>query len=128
MHACIGVGLHAIRRGVPAAQAAMVGMRRQMAVSVRACGICGGELGDFGAHIGNGTVVHAGDVAAGVSRSAGAWGREKTVQLACKHVFHDLCIRGWAIVGKKVECSAPFNLSVLPSRPLPLHRKYAGQG
>ena len=31
------------------------------------------------------------------------WRREKTVQLACKHVFHDLCIRGWAIVGKKAR-------------------------
>ena len=83
-------------------QAAMIGMRRQMAVSVRACGVCGGELGDFGAHISN-PVVNAGEVAAGrgAAGEGGLW-REKTVQLACKHVFHDLCIRGWAIVGKKV--------------------------
>jgi hypothetical protein len=25
-------------------------------------------------------------------------------QLACKHCFHELCIRGWTIVGKKDVC------------------------
>ncbi len=30
-------------------QAATIGMRKRMAVSTRACGICSGELRDFGA-------------------------------------------------------------------------------
>jgi RING finger protein 121 len=25
-------------------------------------------------------------------------------QLACKHVFHEKCIRGWCLVGKKDIC------------------------
>ena len=29
---------------------------------------------------------------------------EKSVQLACKHLFHDQCIRGWTLVGKKDTC------------------------
>lgn len=29
---------------------------------------------------------------------------EKTVQLTCKHLFHDQCIRGWTLVGKKDSC------------------------
>jgi len=29
---------------------------------------------------------------------------EATYELACKHVFHEHCIRGWALVGKKDTC------------------------
>lgn len=29
---------------------------------------------------------------------------EATVALDCKHCFHDLCIRGWTMVGKKDTC------------------------
>ncbi|XP_017917110.1 PREDICTED: RING finger protein 175 isoform X1 [Capra hircus] len=29
---------------------------------------------------------------------------ENTYQLSCKHVFHEFCIRGWCIVGKKQTC------------------------
>lgn len=29
---------------------------------------------------------------------------EPVRQLNCKHCFHDLCIRGWTIVGKKDVC------------------------
>ena len=29
---------------------------------------------------------------------------EKSVQLTCKHLFHDQCIRGWTLVGKKDTC------------------------
>ena len=25
-------------------------------------------------------------------------------QLACKHLFHDQCIRGWTLIGKKDTC------------------------
>jgi RING finger protein 121 len=28
------------------------------------------------------------------------------VQLDCKHCFHDLCVRGWTMVGKKDTCPA----------------------
>ena len=77
-----------------------------MAVSTRACGICSGELRDFG------TVVSASEEAQqGGQGRAGpgrAWGAESTVQLECKHCFHDQCIRGWTIVGKKVgQCPSP---------------------
>ncbi|EIE27720.1 hypothetical protein COCSUDRAFT_6996, partial [Coccomyxa subellipsoidea C-169] len=61
--------------------ASLIGMQRQMAVSVRSCGICGGDLQDFGV-VGNGA----------------------SVQLGCKHCFHPDCIRGWTIVGKKDTC------------------------
>ena len=79
-------------------QAATIGMRKRMAVSTRACGICSGELRDFGA------VVSASEEAqAGQNGQAKLWGAESTVQLECKHCFHDQCIRGWTIVGKKVS-------------------------
>ena len=76
-----------------------------MAVSTRACGICSGELRDFG------TVVSASEEAQqggqGRAGQARTWGAESTVQLECKHCFHDQCIRGWTIVGKKVgQCSS----------------------
>ncbi|ERL85668.1 RING finger protein 121 [Dendroctonus ponderosae] len=29
---------------------------------------------------------------------------ENTYQLSCEHVFHEFCIRGWCIVGKKQTC------------------------
>ncbi|MEW5303753.1 MAG: hypothetical protein WDW36_006413 [Sanguina aurantia] len=29
---------------------------------------------------------------------------ERVVQLQCNHSFHDLCIRGWTVVGKKDTC------------------------
>ncbi|KAL1505580.1 hypothetical protein ABEB36_005113 [Hypothenemus hampei] len=29
---------------------------------------------------------------------------ENTYQLSCQHVFHEFCIRGWCIVGKKQTC------------------------
>eukprot|EP00286_Rhodomonas_abbreviata_P003777 CAMPEP_0181345824 /NCGR_PEP_ID=MMETSP1101-20121128/32972_1 /TAXON_ID=46948 /ORGANISM="Rhodomonas abbreviata, Strain Caron Lab Isolate" /LENGTH=153 /DNA_ID=CAMNT_0023457839 /DNA_START=38 /DNA_END=499 /DNA_ORIENTATION=+ len=29
---------------------------------------------------------------------------ERTVSLSCGHSFHDFCIRGWTIVGKKDTC------------------------
>lgn len=29
---------------------------------------------------------------------------EDTYKLSCDHVFHEFCIRGWCIVGKKQTC------------------------
>lgn len=29
---------------------------------------------------------------------------ENTFKLSCEHVFHEFCIRGWCIVGKKQTC------------------------
>jgi len=29
---------------------------------------------------------------------------ENTYKLTCEHVFHEFCIRGWCIVGKKQTC------------------------
>ena len=34
---------------------------------------------------------------------SGAWAKE-TKRLTCKHAFHDYCIRGWTMVGKKDMC------------------------
>ena len=95
----------------PGIQAATIGMRKRMAVSTRACGICSGELRDFG------TVVSASEEAGarqnglGPAGQAKPWGAESTVQLECKHCFHDQCIRGWTIVGKKVRSLCAFYYS-----------------
>ena len=41
---------------------------------------------------------------------------ERTMQLSCSHVFHEFCIRGWCIVGKKAIC--PFCREVVDMRKL----------
>ena len=86
-------------------QAATIGMRKRMAVSTRACGICSGELRDFGAIASASEDAQAGQPGPGWAAAglAKPWGAESTVQLQCKHCFHDQCIRGWTIVGKKVR-------------------------
>uniref|UniRef100_A0A8C7X302 Ring finger protein 175 n=1 Tax=Oryzias sinensis TaxID=183150 RepID=A0A8C7X302_9TELE len=33
---------------------------------------------------------------------------EDTYQLSCGHIFHEFCIRGWCIVGKKQTCPPYF--------------------
>ncbi|KAK9815596.1 hypothetical protein WJX72_006534 [[Myrmecia] bisecta] len=66
--------------------ASSLGTGRRMAVSVRSCGICGTDLEDF----------HQ------VGQPSSS--RSGSVQLACKHLFHEQCIRGWTIVGKKDTC------------------------
>lgn len=74
--------------------ASMMGSGRKLAVSVRDCAICGGELQD-------GLGLQPQEAPA-----EGAPAKEKTVQLSCKHCFHEECIRGWTIVGKKDVCPA----------------------
>ncbi|GAX79202.1 hypothetical protein CEUSTIGMA_g6642.t1 [Chlamydomonas eustigma] len=61
-------------------------LSRRMNLRVNDCGVCGAELGDY-SHLGDKDTV-----------------TETSVQLSCKHCFHDLCIRGWTIVGKKDMC------------------------
>ncbi|KAF8065963.1 rnf121 [Scenedesmus sp. PABB004] len=63
----------------------VIGSGKRLTSSVNACGICGGELNDFS---------HVGEESEG----------EPVRQLACKHCFHELCVRGWTIVGKKDVC------------------------
>ncbi|KAL4433400.1 hypothetical protein ABPG77_010253 [Micractinium sp. CCAP 211/92] len=69
-----------------------LGTGRKMAVSVRHCGICGGELGD------DSLPSPAGGGGSGGGSGLG------TMQLSCKHLFHLECIRGWCIIGKKDTC------------------------
>jgi RING finger protein 121 len=87
--------------------ASRLGGSRRMAVSVRDCAICGGELKDAmqlnllgsDSHAGNG----GGHAHLGASQS-GLDDGEKSIQLSCKHIFHKDCLRGWLIVGKKDTC------------------------
>ncbi|KAG1654225.1 hypothetical protein FOA52_004501 [Chlamydomonas sp. UWO 241] len=60
-------------------------LSRNLGARINDCGVCGNELRDFS---------HLGEAPAD----------EVTVQLDCKHCFHDLCIRGWTMVGKKDTC------------------------
>lgn len=69
--------------------ASRLGGVRRMAVSVRDCAICGNELTD-------------GPLSSG-SNGANT-PREPSVQLSCKHLFHNDCMRGWLIIGKKDSC------------------------
>uniref|UniRef100_A0A7S3QMI0 RING-type domain-containing protein n=1 Tax=Dunaliella tertiolecta TaxID=3047 RepID=A0A7S3QMI0_DUNTE len=59
---------------------------RRLVSTVNNCGICNNELKDFS---------HLGDQQDG---------NERVVQLSCKHCFHDQCVRGWTMVGKKDTC------------------------
>jgi RING finger protein 121/175 len=60
----------------------------RLGLTANACGICSGEMLDY-SHLGE----------------ALPEGVEPCVQLrACKHSFHLLCVKGWAVVGKKDLC------------------------
>ncbi|KAI8467837.1 MAG: hypothetical protein J3K34DRAFT_460175 [Monoraphidium minutum] len=62
------------------------GLNGRLSSTAHACGICAGELKDY-SHLGE-----------------SAEGAEPVRQLSCKHSFHELCVRGWTIVGKKDVC------------------------
>lgn len=55
------------------------------------CGICGHAL-------------HDSPLAALPGHQEPVRASERTVQLQCKHNFHEFCIRGWTLVGKKDMC------------------------
>lgn len=60
----------------------------RLGLTANACGICSGEMLDY-SHLGE----------------ALPEGVEPCVQLrTCKHSFHLLCVKGWAVVGKKDLC------------------------
>jgi len=51
---------------------------------------------------------------------------ENTYRLACNHVFHEFCIRGWCIVGKKQTCpycKEKVDLKRMISNPYPFFKK-----
>eukprot|EP00195_Chlamydomonas_chlamydogama_P012155 CAMPEP_0202897870 /NCGR_PEP_ID=MMETSP1392-20130828/6528_1 /ASSEMBLY_ACC=CAM_ASM_000868 /TAXON_ID=225041 /ORGANISM="Chlamydomonas chlamydogama, Strain SAG 11-48b" /LENGTH=379 /DNA_ID=CAMNT_0049583633 /DNA_START=134 /DNA_END=1273 /DNA_ORIENTATION=- len=66
--------------------ASTMGTGRKLVAQVNNCGVCGTELKDY-SHLGEENTAE-----------------EVAVQLSCKHCFHDLCIRGWTMVGKKDTC------------------------
>lgn len=77
------------------------------------CALCGDELRRLGvleeAEVNDGDDGFA--AAAGstgdsrpTARRLNAKGGDVLFELECKHVFHEFCIRGWAIVGKKDVC------------------------
>ncbi|GLC38944.1 hypothetical protein PLESTB_000464200 [Pleodorina starrii] len=69
---------------------------RQLVSRVNNCGICGNELCD--------ELVPASGSGEGQPAHGAQPPAERTVQLSCKHCFHDLCVRGWTMVGKKDTC------------------------
>ena len=74
-----------------------MGTRRSLSVSLKDCGICGSELADYRRHVGGGA---PGDNGGGAGGGAVAAATEAaSVQLACKHLFHPSCIKGWTLVG-----------------------------
>lgn len=89
--------------------AAVMGSGRQLAVSLKDCGICGSELKDHMSHL-DATAFPTNFAAVendgGGARQPGVIAKDPTasVQLACHHLFHPLCIRGWTLVGKKSVC------------------------
>jgi len=79
-----------------------LGGSRRMAVSVRDCAICGGDLKDAMQL----TLLDSGGSSDDTNgaRYSGLDDGEKSIQLSCKHIFHKDCLRGWLIVGKKDTC------------------------
>jgi RING finger protein 121 len=70
---------------------------RRMATS-NACAICALPL----INIDRGGETSSG----GSSSSSSAADEDNVVTLSCKHRYHEMCLRGWTIVGKKAVCAA----------------------
>ncbi len=77
-------------------QAVVMGTRRSLSVSLKDCGICGSELADYRRHVGGGGAGDNGGPGGAVTAAAE---QAASVQLACKHLFHPSCIKGWTLVG-----------------------------
>ena len=77
--------------------ATRMGGSKRLAVNVRDCAICGGELAD--AHS-----ISASHLTIDQQQSRSLPTGEASIQLSCKHIFHSDCMRGWAIIGKKDSC------------------------
>ncbi|EDV24597.1 uncharacterized protein TRIADDRAFT_50320 [Trichoplax adhaerens] len=63
------------------------------------CAVCGQKLPESYVVVGN-TSVNDDDE----GDSSSITTPEKTYRLSCNHLFHEFCIRGWCIVGKKQTC------------------------
>jgi RING finger protein 121/175 len=66
-------------------QAATMAYGRKLSVNPHICALCSKSLRDD-------------------SHLTGEQPVEPAIQLPCKHLFHELCIKGWTIVGKKDSC------------------------
>jgi len=73
----------------------------EKAINLSICGICGGKLLAT-----NPKQTLSNDPPQNIELDdeSAVSSVEKTVSLACKHPFHEWCIRGWTIVGKKDVC------------------------
>ena len=78
-HACYGAGS---LRAAAAQYYSTDGLPRKR-LDVNVCAICARPLGP----------------AVGASEHD-----ERVVQLNCRHFFHEICIRGWCMIGKKDTC------------------------
>lgn len=78
--------------------ATRMGGSKRLAVSVRDCAICGGELAD--AHSISTSLLTIDQQQSRTNIPTG----EASIQLSCKHIFHSDCMRGWLIIGKKDSC------------------------
>ena len=84
-----------------------LGGTKRMAVSVRDCAICGGELKDGLLVAGSGhqaSPIATNGLQGVTNPIALANDGDSSIQLSCKHIFHKDCLRGWLIVGKKDTC------------------------
>lgn len=60
------------------------------------CALCGGELRAAGESVDD---AHFGEAHAAAGQAA-----EQLFELECAHTFHEFCLLGWTIVGKKDTC------------------------
>ena len=63
------------------------------AVPVNVCAICDGELIKSFRPVGHGATSDSGV-------------EEKVHTLNCGHCFHDFCLRGWTMIGKRDSCAS----------------------